>query len=278
MLLLLQVCVISRRERIVRIVNSNMAQALRIVSVERGHDPREFSLIAFGGAGPVHAVALAEELGIPEVIVPPAPGAFSALGLVATDLKRDYARTLYADLGSVAAERVAGVFASMEAAGAAMLDAAHVPAERRALVRMADVRYRRQAYELTVPVGDGPIARAVLDDLAREFHDRHEQTYGHANRTEAVQLVTLRLTAIGRREDLRLSRPGNPASAKVRTRSVWFASTGFVETPVHWREGLGPDTELRGPAIVEALDSTVVIPPGWQASVDAMGFFRVVRP
>ena len=265
-------------ERIVRIVNSNMAQALRIVSVERGHDPREFSLIAFGGAGPVHAVALAEELGIPEVIVPPAPGAFSALGLVATDLKRDYARTLYADLGSVAAERVAGVFASMEAAGAAMLDAAHVPAERRALVRMADVRYRRQAYELTVPVGDGPIARAVLDDLAREFHDRHEQTYGHANRTEAVQLVTLRLTAIGRREDLRLSRPGNPASAKVRTRSVWFASTGFVETPVHWREGLGPDTELRGPAIVEALDSTVVIPPGWQASVDAMGFFRVVRP
>ena len=101
--------------RIVEVVNSNMAQALRIVSVERGHDPQEFSLIAFGGAGPVHAVALAEELQIPEVIVPPAPGAFSALGLVASDLKRDYSRTLYADLGSVDPARVAEVFAAMEA-------------------------------------------------------------------------------------------------------------------------------------------------------------------
>ena len=98
--------------RIIEVVNSNMAQALRIVSIERGHDPQEFSLIAFGGAGPVHAVSLAEELQIPEVIVPPAPGAFSALGLVASDLKRDYSRTLYADLGSIDAARVAEVFAA----------------------------------------------------------------------------------------------------------------------------------------------------------------------
>jgi N-methylhydantoinase A len=264
-------------ERIVSIVNSNMAQALRIVSVERGHDPREFSLIAFGGAGPVHAVALAEELGIPEVIIPPAPGAFSALGLVATDLKRDYARTLYADLGSLTAERVAEVFAAMETAGEAMLDAAKVPAERRALVRMADVRYRRQAYELTVPVGDGSITRAVLDDLAREFNDRHEQTYGHANRAEAVQLVTLRLTAVGRREDLRLSRPGDPSAAKTRMRNVWFPPAGFVDTIVYWRDGLAPGDVLSGPAIVEALDSTVVVPPGWKIAVDTMGFLRLIR-
>ena len=132
-------------ERIVRVVNSNMAQALRIVSVERGYDPREFSLIAFGGAGPVHAVALADELGIPEVIIPPVPGAFSALGLVATDLKRDYARSLYADLASVPVERVAEIVAGMEAEGAAMLETSGVSLERRALIRMADVRYRRQA-------------------------------------------------------------------------------------------------------------------------------------
>ena len=104
-------------DRIVEVVNANMAQALRIVSIERGHDPQEFGLIAFGGAGPVHAVALAEELSIPVVIVPPAPGAFSALGLVATDLKRDWSRTLYADLGSIDPERVAEVFAGMEQAG-----------------------------------------------------------------------------------------------------------------------------------------------------------------
>ncbi len=203
-------------ERIVRVVNSNMAQALRIVSVERGYDPREFSLIAFGGAGPVHAVALADELGIPEVIIPPAPGAFSALGLVATDLKRDYARSLYADLGTVPVERVAGTFDAMNAAGAAMLAASNVPQARRDLVRMADVRYRRQAYELTIPVAPGPITRATLDALGEAFHARHEQTYGHANRAEPVQLVTLRLTAFGRRADLRLARPGDAAMARVR--------------------------------------------------------------
>ena len=262
-------------ERIVRVVNSNMAQALRIVSVERGYDPREFSLIAFGGAGPVHAVALAEELGIPEVIIPPAPGAFSALGLVATDLKRDYARTLYADLATVPVERVAETFAAMEAAGAAMLEAAAVPAERRALVRMADVRYRRQAYELTIPVGEGPITRAVLNELAGAFHVRHEQTYGHANRAEPVQLVTLRLTALGRRADLRLARAGDTAAARVRQRDVWFAATGFVVTDVHWRDGLMAGMLLAGPVVIEALDSTVVVPPGWRAAVDAMGYLRV---
>ena len=264
-------------ERIVRIVNSNMAQALRIVSVERGHDPREFSLIAFGGAGPVHAVALAEELGIPEVIIPPAPGAFSALGLVATELKRDYARTLYVDLGSVAPERVADTFAAMEEAGAAMLEAASVPPDRRALVRSADVRYRRQAYELTIPVAEGKIDSGVLRDLGSSFHARHEHTYGHANRAEAVQLVTLRLTAVGRRADLRLARAGNPAAAKVREREVWFADCGFVSTAVHWRDGLLADTELIGPVVIEALDSTVVVPPGWRVAVDGMGYLRLGR-
>ncbi len=264
-------------ERIVQVVNSNMAQALRIVSVERGHDPREFSLIAFGGAGPVHAVALAEELGIPEVIIPPAPGAFSALGLVATDLKRDYARTLYADLGSVSPERIAGTFAAMEEAGAAMLEASGVPADQRALVRMADVRYRRQAYELTIPVGNGKITSSVLGELASAFHARHEQTYGHANRAEPVQLVTLRLTALGRRKDITLAQTGDPSAARVRHRDVWFAATGFVETDVHWRDGLIPGTVLTGPVVIEALDSTVVIPPGWRAVVDGMGYLRVTR-
>ena len=263
--------------RIVEVVNSNMAQALRIVSVERGHDPREFSLIAFGGAGPVHAAALAEELGIPEVIIPPAPGAFSALGLVASDLKRDYARTLYADLAKVEPARVAEAFAAMEASGAAMLTAARVPEERRGLPRSADVRYRRQAYELTVPVAEGPVSRASLDALAETFHQKHEQTYGHANRAEAVQLVNLRLTALGRRPDLRLVSLDDPATAHTRPRDVWFPRVGFTTTPVHWRQGLPPGTVLSGPAIVDALDSTVVVPPGWRAVVDEQGYIRMTR-
>ncbi|MFL5280718.1 MAG: hydantoinase/oxoprolinase family protein [Rhodopila sp.] len=263
--------------RIVEVVNSNMAQALRIVSAERGHDPREFSLIAFGGAGPVHAVALAEELAIPEVIIPPAPGAFSALGLVATDLKRDYARTLYANLGSVDPARVADAFAAMEDSGTAMLEAASVPAERRALPRFADVRYRRQAYEQTLPVEPGPITRASLDRLGEAFHERHLQTYGHANREEPVQLVNLRLTAIGKLPDLSLAQPHDPESARVRMREVWFPGAGFVAAEVHWRNGLGSGVTVSGPAIVEALDSTIVIPPGWAGRIDDLGYIRLQR-
>jgi N-methylhydantoinase A len=263
--------------RMVEVVNSNMAQALPIVSVERGHDPREFSLIAFGGAGPVHAVALAEELAIPEVIIPPAPGAFSALGLVATDLKRDYARTLYADLGQVEPSRVGEAFAAMEAAGLAMLEAASVPVARRALPRFADVRYRRQAYELTLPVEDGPVTRALLDRLVASFHEKHEQTYGHANREEAVQLVNLRLTAVGKLPDLKLTQTSDPSSARVRQRDVWFASTGFVPANVHWRNGLLAGTAISGPAIIEALDSTTVVPPGWTGRIDDLGYIRLTR-
>ncbi|MDR3538773.1 MAG: hydantoinase/oxoprolinase family protein [Acetobacteraceae bacterium] len=263
--------------RIVEVVNSNMAQALRIVSVERGLDPQEFSLIAFGGAGPVHAVALAEELQIPEVIIPPAPGAFSALGLVATDLKRDYARTLYADLGKVEAGRVADAFAAMEAAGTAMLEAAQVPTERRVLLRQADVRYRRQAYELTLPVAEGAVTRATLDALAAAFHARHEQTYGHANPAEAVQLVNLRLTAVGKLPDLTLAQRHEPGSERLRTREVWFPAAGFVATPVHWRNGLRPGSVLQGPAVIEAFDSTTVVLPGWQARIDEMGYIRLTR-
>jgi N-methylhydantoinase A len=263
--------------RIVEVVNSNMAQALRIVSIERGHDPQEFSLIAFGGAGPVHAVSLATELQIPEVIVPPAPGAFSALGLVASDLKRDYSRTLYADLASIDPARVAEVIAGMEQVGREMLHAASVPRERQALLRQADARYRRQAYELTVPIPDGEITRATLDDLAAAFHAKHKQTYGHANRVERVQLVNLRLTALGRQPGLALAQHADPASARHRERDVWFAEIGFTRTPVHWRDGIVSGTSINGPAIIEAMDSTIVVPPGWQARIDELGYIRLVR-
>jgi N-methylhydantoinase A len=264
--------------RIIEIVNANMAEALRIVSIERGHDPREFALIAFGGAGPVHAAALAAELQIPEVIIPPAPGAFSALGVVASDLKRDYSRTLYADLVALDAARVTAVLAEMEATASEMLAAAGITPERRAVLRAADLRYRRQAYELTVPLAAGPIVRASLEALATDFHEKHHQTYGHANTEEPVQLVTLRLTALGRLPELQLGRLPSPAApARRRVREVWFAETGFAATPVHWRDDLAADQRIAGPAIIEALDSTIVVPPGWIASIDAGGYIRLRR-
>ena len=262
--------------RVVEVVNANMCEALRIVSVERGHDPGEFSLMAFGGAGPVHAAFLAEELAVPEVVVPPAPGAFSALGLVATDLRRDFARTLYAPLDGVEPERVAAVLAAMEEEGSAMLDAAGVPRSRRALQRSADCRYRRQAYELTVPMADSPVTAAVLAALAADFHAKHEQTYGHANTGEPVQLVNLRLTALGRLPPLTLAQPSDVAAGRESERPAWFAGA-MRPCRVLWREGLSAGAAVPGPSVIESLESTTVVPPGWTARVAEHGILRLVR-
>jgi N-methylhydantoinase A len=262
---------------IVEIVNSNMAEALRIVSVERGRDPREFALIAFGGAGPVHAAALAAELQIPEVIVPPVSGAFSALGLVASDLKRDYSRTLYADLAALDPARIALSLQEMELTAFEWLASAGIPPGRHELLRAADLRYRRQAYELTVPMAPGAITRESLDRLAAAFHDKHRQTYGHANPEEPVQLVNLRLTAIGRLRGLTLAQPPGAAPPHCRMREVWFPEVGSTPCPVHWRDGLAGSETLAGPAVIEAMDSTIVVPPGWIASVDGKGYIRLRR-
>jgi len=196
---------------------------------------------------------------------------------VVTDLKRDYARTLYADLAGVDPGRVSDAFAAMEEAGSAMLAASSVPEGRQGLSRFADVRYRRQAYELTLPVHAGPVTRASLDHLAEAFHEKHLQTYGHANRSEPVQLVNLRLTAIGKLPDLKLAQPYDAASARLRTRDVWFPTTGFVSATVYWRNGLAAGEVVSGPAIVEALDSTTVIPPGWVGRIDDLGYIRLQR-
>ena len=183
---------------IISVVNHGMAEALRIVSVERGHDAREFSLAAFGGAGPVHAAALAEEIDIPEVIVPPIPGGFSALGLVATDLRRDWSHTFYSPIESIDLGALNQRLAELERTAEFMLRGAGVPEPDRAIERAADCRYTKQAYELTVPFASGTVTRETLDALAREFHAQHLRTYGHENRNESVQMVNVRVTATGR--------------------------------------------------------------------------------
>jgi N-methylhydantoinase A len=263
--------------KIVEIVNANMCEALRIVSIERGLDPRDFSLVAFGGAGPLHAVALAAELAIPEVIIPPAPGAFSALGLVASDVKRDYSRTLYADLGSTDATKVDEVVTRMEAQGATMLASAGVPPEACEMQRSADLRYPRQAYELTVPFEGAAVTRASLDRLMATFHERHEQTYGHANPNEPVQMVNLRVTAVGHLPTIRIRHDSQLSRPEIRQRPAWFPQAGTVKATIHRRAELASGTMIAGPCIIDALDCTSVIPPGWAGTVDADGFIHVRR-
>lgn len=263
---------------ILDIVNNAMAEALRTVSVERGHDPREFSLIAFGGAGPLHAASLAGELEISEVVIPPIAGAFSALGLVGTDIKRDYARTYFKPLNEISAQELESVYGELESTAQAMLERCGIDIAERVIERSVDLRYLRQAYELNVMTGDGLISTQTLATLAKSFHDKHESTYGHANRSEGVQVVTLRVTAIGKLSALELDERGGDDEWSEKTkRPVWFKDTGWVQCPVHERARLRTGVVLEGPAIVDSHDSTIVLPPAWQLIRDTGGFI-IMRP
>lgn len=264
---------------VIDVVNHSMAEALKIVSVQRGYDPREFILAAFGGAGPLHAVALADELAMREVLCPPIPGAFSALGLVGTDLKRDYVRTFFETTDTTDPDALAAAFAGLEELGQAMLERAGVPAERRRVERSVDARYVRQSYELTIPVGPPPFDAATIADVARLFHERHLQTYGHDNQGEPVQLVNVRLSAIGEIPPLHIG----DATAAAGTdpiksrRALWFRDTGAVEAAILDRTAMPADYVVAGPAVIESLESTILVRPGWQARMDGDGFVSLTH-
>lgn len=264
---------------VIQVVNNAMAEALRIVSVERGHDAREFSLICFGGAGPLHAVALAEELEISEVVVPPIPGAFSALGLVGSDIRRDYGRTFFAILDDADPAALEAAYCDLEVEARRMLVRTGIDESEWVLERTADLRYIRQAYELNV-AAPGIIDTAMLSAFADGYHDKHELTYGHANRLERVQIVTLRLSAAAKLPGLTLAQKISASvgggSEKAR-RPVWFQGAGRVETAVHERDRMAPGDNLAGPVIIESLDSTIVVPPDWAAQMDDRGFILLTN-
>jgi N-methylhydantoinase A len=264
---------------VIDVVNHAMAEVLKIVSVQRGHDPREFVLAAFGGAGPLHCAALAGELGIAEILCPPIPGAFSALGLVGSDLKRDYVRTVYVTTADADPAALEAAFAALEKAGAAMLARANVPAAQRHFERSVDARYARQSYELAVPVPAGPLARARIAQIAEAFHDLHRRTYGHDNRSEPVQLVNVRVTAIGAIPPLAVrDAPAAAGSDAVKTRrSLWFRATGEIDAIVLDRARMPAGMVAKGPAVIESLESTILVPPGWHARMDEDGFVVLKR-
>jgi N-methylhydantoinase A len=294
---------------VIDVVNHAMAEVLKIVSVQRGHDPRDFVLAAFGGAGPLHAAALADELGIAEVICPPIPGAFSALGLVGTDLRRDYVQTLFtlADNAALASEAsgqrgnfisaraghspeagssartdpatLEAAFVALERKGAAMLDRAGVAPERRRYERSVDARYRRQSFELQVAVPPRPVDRAILQQIAATFHDRHLHTYGHDNRDEPVQIAGVRLAAIGAIPPLLVrdqTAPAGTDSIKAK-RQLWFRETGSVDATIYDRRRMPAGLEVEGPVVIESLESTILVPPAWRARMNEDGFVLLRR-
>ena len=255
---------------IVEIANAAMVNALHLISVQRGYDPRDFVLVGFGGAGPVHANALARDAVMPTLVIPRSPGIFSATGLLTTDLKRDTATTMMRRLDDLDAGEVLATFERLEEAGRVELRREGLADDAIEFLRQVDLRYVGQSYELTIPAGD---------DLLERFHLEHERTYGFAAPGEAVEVVSLRLASIGRiaKPPARPLEPGGTPDPKQR-RPVYFAEAGdYVDCPVYDRYALPAGAALTGPAIVEEFDSTAVVHPGFGVRVDEAGNLIVER-
>ena len=251
---------------IVEIANAAMGNALHLVSVQRGYDPRGYLLVAFGGCGPAHATALARDAGIETVLIPRSPGIFSATGLLVTNLEHEHTATVLALLGSVSADELESAFAPLEEAGRRELEREGTASEDIAFVRLLDLRYVGQSFELTVPFGNP-------DDAVARFHEEHDRAYGFKAAEERVELVAVRLRAVGRIAKPRLPElEGGALPAPKERREVYFAEAGaFVETPVYDRYQLPAGAGFEGPAVVDEYDSTLVVHPGFAAETDVHG-------
>ncbi len=256
------------------IAASNMIRAIRAVSSERGRDPREYTLFAFGGNGPVFAAGMGEQLEMRRIVVPPAPGLFSSFGLLYADVEHHYVRTWRKLVRDADPAGLGDLMRRMEAGARAQLASEGFAEDRVGLRRSADCRYQGQSFELTVPVTDGPIDAGALAALAEAFGREHERTYGHrAGAEEPVEIVNLRVVAHGASdrprvpERIRIDRPGGGDRP---TRRVYFgAGLGWRETPILDRPALA--TPRDGPCVIEEYDATCVVPPGARATLDAYG-------
>ena len=264
---------------IVEIANSAMAGALRRISIQRGYDPRDFTLVAFGGAGPLHGNRLARELEIPELLVPPSPGTFSAMGLLATDLRHDFNATHLEPLAATGAGALAAALEALEAQGRQALSADGVDPARMRFVRQLDLRYVGQSWELAVEVEDAGFPPEEVRRLAGRFHEEHERAYGFKAPEEPVEIVSIRLSAVGEISRPELRRlPEKADAVPAASRLVYFEeSGGFVDCPVYERSGLGGGARIDGPAVVQELDSTTLLHPGYRAEVDEFGNL-LIRP
>ena len=250
---------------IVRVADAEMTRALRVISIERGLDPRELTVVAFGGAGGLHACSLAEELDIGRILVPLAAGVLSALGLAISDVRRDQVSPLLAELEAADPAELEACFAGLEADARGRL----AGDGRLSLARLADLRYQGQSFELTVAAG-------AVEELAARFHAEHERRYGYRMEEEAVELVNLRLVATVPREKPELS--GAPPRRKERpARRHASLDDGWRELDVHDRAALGVGSRLEGPAVVEFAESTLLVRPGWRATVDEVGTLDLER-
>src|SRR5881296_1977490 len=252
------------------IVNTNMELATRVVSIERGRDPRDLTLVAFGGSGPVHGCRLAQALSIPRVILPAAAGVTAAIGLLAAEVRFDVARTYVRRLDAVEPAQLDAMYAEMAAQAMDVVRESAVVGEI-AVARSADARYVGQGYELTVPVPSGELDAAALARVRATFDEVYAARYGYANPREPVEVVTWKLSAVGGSPRIALAKAQTEdrgRAVKGSRRAYFPEARGYVDTPVYDRYALAAGARLTGPAIVEERESTTVLPPGASAAVD----------
>jgi len=261
---------------IVRVVNARMADEVRVQAAKKGVDLSGFTLVPFGGAGPVHAAAVAQDLGIPRVLVPASPGAFSAFGLLCADVVHDYIRSDLQSLDGLPPETVEGAFEGLEEMARRELAEEGLGDMDIDFLREVDLRYGGQGYELRVPL-DGLMPPVTADDLpalAERFHRRHEDVHGHAAREAEIELVSYRVRAVVEEPKLELAHAPEAQSGDVpgpQSRPAIFGAAGEMETKIFRRDALAAGKGVAGPAIVEQLDSTTVVPPGWSVTPDDYG-------
>jgi N-methylhydantoinase A len=258
---------------VLEVANATMERALRVVSVERGYDPREFALVAFGGAGPLHAASLAAAVGIPRVVVPRTAGVLSALGLLISDVVYDYGVSRVRPWSAVEPATLSEPFDEFAARGRDRLSAEGFDADATVVDRSVDVRYAGQSFELRVPVPDGPVDEGTLSTVAERFHERHRRRYGHAYPAEPVELVTVRTRARGVVDppELRPEPVAGSVDDAVRERRPVSFGGDPVETVVYEREGLPTGGDFDGPAVIEGAESTIAVPPDQRVRVDDYG-------
>ncbi len=246
---------------IIQIAVAKMSLAVQGVSVERGYDPREFALVGFGGAGPVHAVEIARELNIPTVVIPVLPAHFSAVGLLTSDLRHDYVRTHYCPLPEADFQEMAGIFGELIAGAEQTLAGEGVPPANMSFQRWLDLRYVGQEFCLQLPVSADELAAADVPAIRRRFHELHDRRYGQAAEDEPLELINLRLTAWGRSGELPLPAVRNePSDALVGSRPVYLTDPRRpIDCAVYARDKLGPGQTVSGPAVIEEHASTTLL-------------------
>lgn len=259
-----------------RVVTANMARAIRVISVQRGYDPRDYALVPFGGAGPLHASRLARELSIPTVVVPETPGAQSALGLLMTDIKTDFMRTHIAPVSAEHGADLETVFDELAASAEAWFDEEGIAREGRQTLRRIEMRYAGQNFELSVEVPHAGLERPEsVESVIEAFHAAHERVYGYASAEVATEAVTFRVQAVGETPKIELRRSDAATSevqaAIIDTRDMYFdKATGFGACAVYDRSLLQPGHRIEGPAVIEQMDTTTVLLPGDRCVVDEL--------